>query len=166
MSDDPAPEASAKPAKAPGAPAPKPILLLNVLNLGATGFLVFKVLTAEPAAAGPAHAAEPAGESQTVSGPIATFEPFVVNLDEPGNARYLKTTINLELADKETEEKFEKSKQLVRDAVLSYLSGLHVKDTLGSEAKEKMRNEIMERAQKVLGAKKVNRMFFQEFVVQ
>jgi flagellar FliL protein len=164
MSDEPAPDAAAKPAKPPGAKSPKALLGLLVLNLGGTGFIVFKVLTAEPASAAPVK--EAAEVSQVVSGPVTTFEPFVVNLDEPGTARYLKTTLQLELADAETNEQFEKSKQLVRDSVLSYLSGLHVKDTLGSEAKDKLRSEIMARAEKVLGAKKVKRVFFQEFVVQ
>lgn len=165
MSDAPAPEAP-KPAKAADGPKPsKAMLGLLVVNLAGTGFVAFKLLTAAPAAAAP-PVKEEVSESQTVTGPVTTFEPFVVNLDEPGTARYLKTTLQLELANNEINEQFEKSKQLVRDAVLSYLSGLHVKDTLGAEAKEKLKTDILARAEKVLGAKNVKRVFFQEFVVQ
>ena len=45
------------------------------------------------------------------------------------------------------------------------LSGLHVKDTLGAEAKDKIRNELTERLKKLM-PDKIKRMFFQEFVVQ
>jgi flagellar FliL protein len=89
----------------------------------------------------------------------------VVNLDEPGTSRYLKCTIQLELVPK-AEETLTKSKELVRDAVLSYLSGLHVKDTLGAEAKDKIRQELLARISKLLGPDKVRRMFFQDFMVQ
>ncbi|MCX5742126.1 MAG: flagellar basal body-associated FliL family protein [Proteobacteria bacterium] len=49
--------------------------------------------------------------------PVTTFEPFVVNLDEPGTSRYLKVTLQLELATGEVMHKFEKAKELVRDAI-------------------------------------------------
>jgi flagellar basal body-associated protein FliL len=165
MSDAPEPEAP-KPAKAPAGPKPSKALLgLIVVNLAGTGFVAFRLLTAQPAAAA-VVIKEEVSESQTVTGPVTTFEPFVVNLDEPGTARYLKTTLQLELASPEVNETFEKSKQLVRDAILSYLSGLHVKDTLGAEAKDKMRTDIVARAEKILGERNVKRVFFQEFVVQ
>ncbi len=165
MSDEPAVPADAKPAKPAGPKTSKALLALMVLNLGGTGFMTFKILTAAPAAAA-AATKEAEAPVAVVTGPVTSFTPFVVNLDEPGTARYLKVTLQLELADAEANELFEKSKDIVRDAVLSYLSGLHVKDTLGTEAKDKLRVEIMSRAEKVLGAKKVRRVFFQEFVVQ
>jgi flagellar FliL protein len=124
---------------AAGGKTSKVVLILLVLNLAASGF---------------------------GTGPVTSFEPFVVNLDEPGTARYLKVTLQLELANPEAAESAEKSKQLVRDAILSHLSGLHVKDTLGAEAKEKIRTDVLAKVEKVLGPAKARRVFFQEFVVQ
>jgi flagellar FliL protein len=149
-------------------PAPKPskaILGLLLLNLGATGFVAFKLVTAppsEPAASHPTAVAPPGAE---VTGPVIALDPFVVNLDEPGTSRYLKVTLELELMP-EGEQVIIKSKQLVRDAILSHLSGLHVKDTLGAEAKDKLRNDLMAKVVKLVGPDKVRRMFFQDFVVQ
>src|ERR1043166_6115347 len=113
MSDEAPP-----PAAAAGPPPPKSskaVLGLLVLNLGVTAFVAFKVLTAHPAEAAPAPAppAVAAGTAE-VTGPIVALDPFVVNLDEPGTSRYLKVTLQLELAPK-AEDTLAKSKELVRD---------------------------------------------------
>lgn len=167
MSDEPAKAAEAAPAT-PGGPAAKPskiVPILLVLNLAATGFGVFKLVTTKPAAAA-AHAEEkPAPLTNEVVGPVVALDPFVVNLDETPS-RYLKVTLQLELIDKEAEAPLVKSKQLIRDSILSHLSGLKVSDTLGAAAKEKLRKEISERLEKILGPNRVRRAFFQDFVVQ
>jgi flagellar FliL protein len=141
---------------------------LLVVNLAVTGFVAFKVLTTHPAEAAPA-AGHPAVAAETaeVSGPIVALDPFVVNLDEPGTSRYLKMTLQVELAPApKAEEVLAKNKELIRDAILSYLSGLHLKDTLGAEAKDKIRKDLMARLNKLLGGEKLRRMFFQDFMVQ
>lgn len=170
MSDSPPAEDKEKDKKA-AAPSsgktPKIVLALLALNLGASGFATFKLVTAAEAA--PAHEKEkelPPGPINKIEGPVVPLDPFVVNLDEPGTSRYLKVTIQLELHDHESEEHLEHSKQLVRDSILSYLSGLTVKDTLGSEAKEKIRKDVIASMDKLLGEGRVRRIFLQEFVVQ
>ncbi|HET9626311.1 MAG TPA: flagellar basal body-associated FliL family protein [Kofleriaceae bacterium] len=149
----------------PSAKTSKAVLGLLVVNLLATGFVAFKVVSAPPpAAAGEAHHAE-ADPSSEVTGLVADLDPFIVNLDEPGISRYLKITLELELMPKVPEEVIAKNKQLIRDTVLSHLSGLHVKDTLGAEAKDKIRTDLMAKLTKLF-PDKIRRMFFQEFVVQ
>jgi len=165
MSDEAAP---LKPAEAPPPPkSSKAVLGLLVLNLGATGFAVFKLLTAHPAQAAAAPVAHHVVEVSTteVTGPVVELPAFVVNLDEPGTSRYLKITLQLELFPG-SEHALEKSKQLLRDTILSHLSGLHIKDTLGAEAKERIRTDLMAKISKMVGNDKVRRMFFQDFVVQ
>lgn len=162
MSDAPAPE---KPAEPPAAKSSKAVLGLLVVNLGVTGFVAFKLLTAHPAEAAPAPAHAEAASSSEVTGPVVALDPFVVNLDEPGQARYLKVTLQVEVAPK-TEEALAKSKELIRDTVLSYFSGLHVKDTLGAEAKDKIRTDLLAKITKLIGPDKVRRLFFQDFMVQ
>ncbi len=157
-------EAAPSPVPAAGRPS-KVVLVLLVLNLGASGFSTYTLLTAKPTAATPSHdAAEPSG--QDVSGPIIALEPFVVNLDEPGTSRYLKATFQLELVAHDVAGAIEKNKQVIRDAILSHLSGLRLADTLGSAAKDKLRGELLQRLTGIIGEHKVRRVFFQEFVVQ
>ena len=163
MSDQPAKEKVEKPKSPKG---PKLLALLVVANLGGTGFTAFKVMTAQPAHAEPPAPKHAAPITNEVVGPVLAMDPFVVNLDEPGTSRYLKLTIQFELISPEAEITITKSKQLVRDTILSHLSGLHHADTLGTSAKEKLRTAIMERVEKIVGPNQVRRMFFQEFVVQ
>lgn len=160
MSDEPPKPAESAPA---GSKPPKIILALLVLNLGASGFTTFKVVTADASSAAPHEAPPPPAE---VVGTVVPLDPFVVNLDEPGQSRYLKVTLHLELTKPEFEGQLTASKQLLRDVILSHLSGLHHADTLGAAAKDKLRTELLEKIEKLIGKEKVRRVFFGEFVVQ
>jgi flagellar protein FliL len=155
----------AKPPEKSGAKSSKLIPILLVLNLGASGFSTFKLATAKAAPAAVEHE-ETKPTSAEITGPVIALEPFVVNLDEPGQSRYVKVTLQLELVSKDDEHTLENSKQVVRDAILSHLSGLKLADTLGAAAKDKLRTELMTKTEAILGPHKVRRMFFQEFVVQ
>ena len=160
-------EAPAKPPEpGGGSKPPKIVMILLVLNLGASGFTTFKVATAPPPAAAEHEAHEPPPVTSEVVGPVIALDPYVVNLDEPGQSRYLKITLQLELINKDAEEAINKSKQLIRDTILSHLSGLKLADTLGAAAKEKLRTDLMAKLEKIIGPNKIRRMFFQEFVVQ
>jgi len=168
MSDD-AEEPAAKPAAPAGGAGKtsKAVLALLVLNLGASGFGAFKLVTAHPAAAATVHEEKhETNEKVEVTGPVVALDPFVVNLNEPAASRYLKVTMQAELVTHEAEGLLEKNKQVIRDAVLGYLSGLKLVDTLGAEAKDAMRAEVLKRIEAVVGEHKVRRLFFQEFVVQ
>jgi flagellar FliL protein len=165
MSDEPPPPTT-KPEGPPKAGPSKAMLGLLVLNLLATGFVAFKVLTVAPAAAATGEHRAPEAPTSEVTGPVVALDPFVVNLDEPGTSRYLKITLEMELKPGGGEETLAKSKQLIRDTILSHLSGLHVKDTLGAEAKDKIRQDLIARLGKLIGPDRIHRMFFQDFVVQ
>lgn len=154
--------------EAPVAPGPKPptiVVALLGVNLALTGLIAFKTLTAKPAAA---HADTPASEplQREVTGPVVALDPFVVNLNEPGSARYLKVTMQAELTNGAAVRVFEKSKQLIRDAMLRYLSGLKVADTLGPDNKDHIRADLEGKVAEVIGEERVRRMIFAEFVVQ
>ncbi len=170
MSEEAAPEAAEGAPKgkdkAPRAKAPLPIIALLVINLGATGFGVFKILNMPVASAATKPEVVFQKETKEVTGPLVPLDAFVVNLDEPGSARYLKLTVQLELVDAKAEEIIEKSKQVIRDEVLRHLSGLKLADTLGAKAKDTLRDEMMKMIEDIVGKGKVRRMFFQEFVVQ
>src|SRR5439155_16561057 len=138
-----------------GSKLPKVMVALLVLNLGASGFTTFKVVTAPDAAAATHEPHEPPAD---VVGPIVALDPFVVNLDEPGQSRYLKVTLQLELTKAELEGQLANIKQLLRDVILSDLSGLHLADTLGAAAKDKLRTELLAKIEKLIGANKVRRI--------
>lgn len=155
-----------KPAEKPAGKSSKIVLILLVLNLGASGFSTFKLATATAAGPAPAEHAETSASTSEVTGPVIALEPFVVNLDEPGQSRYIKVTLQVELVGKDDERLLEKSKLAIRDMILSHLSGLKLADTLGAAAKDKLRTDLMTKLIPIIGEHHVRRMFFQEFVVQ
>ena len=101
-----------------------------------------------------------------MQGPVATLEPFVVNLNEEGSTRFLKATFEVELTSNHAVDEIANNKRVVRDEVLRYLSGLAVGDTLGEAGKNKIRDEVTFRIDKALGGGRVRRTFFTDFVVQ
>lgn len=147
------------------AKTPKIVLALLMLNLGASGFSTFKLVTSAPAEAHP-HADPAPTNKNEITGPIVSLQPFVVNLDEPGQSRYLKVTLQFEVVKGDAQALIEKNSQVIRDAILSHLSGLKLGDTLGAAAKDKLRVELIKKLEEIVGEHKVRRMFFQEFVVQ
>lgn len=163
MSSNEEPTDGAEAPATPGSKPPKILVALLGVNLALTGLVAFKTLTAKP---GVAHAAEPDSVKREVTGPVVALDPFVVNLNEPGSARYLKVTMQAELANGAAVRVFEKSKQLIRDQMLRYLSGLKVADTLGPENKDHIRADLEAAVADVIGGDRVHRMIFAEFVVQ
>lgn len=166
MSDEPQGEGKEAAAGAAGGGTSKPVLLLLVVNLGLSGFAAFKVATAKTPHAAASHGKEEKEGGPESVGQVINLDPFIVNLNEPGASRYLKVTIQLELQQKDTDKLIEKSKQLIRDDFLSYLSGLSLKDCLGGKAKDKIRTDLLAKIDDIIGTHRVKRMFFQDFVVQ
>ncbi len=124
---------------------------------------------ATPAASGEGegHAAEAHIEQESSAVPkTATLDPFIINLNEPGSSRYLKLTFEVEVARASVVEDLTTYKSPVRDEVLRYLSSLTVADTLGEENKARIQSELLSRINKQLGAGRVKKLFFTDFVVQ
>lgn len=167
MSDAPPEEEGAKPAKPPGPKTPKIVLLLLLINLGGTGFNAFQGMQQAQAAHAPVKGEHGEAEAKKDEpGPVLPLDPFIVNLNEKDASRYLKASFELEVSDGEVAKVLEKQKRPVRDDILRYLSSLTVADTQGEDGKAKIQQEVVKRLDARLGAGKVKRMFFVEFMVQ
>lgn len=153
--------------KPKGSPLP---MALGVLNLAATGFLVFRTMTApvphvvvSGESGGHHDSGEPAAK---LNGPLLTLEPMVVNLSDEGGTRYLKVSFDVEVEDAKAKAEFEKGMVVVRSEMTGYLSGLAVADTLGEENRQKIAATLVERINKMLGKEKAIRVLFKDFVIQ
>lgn len=150
------------------APAPaktsKIVLILLGLNFALSAFGVFKLITL-PAPV----AAETATEEEDPNkmGPIHSFEPFVVNLNDIEDPRFLKVRIDVELANDEIALKIDESMtRVARDRVMRYLSNLKLQDVMGEEAKSTIAGAIGERLTETVGEESIKNVLFAEFVVQ
>lgn len=108
-------------------------------------------------------------EKSTVERVKATMalEPFLVNLADADEGRFVKGTFQLGLA----EEPSEKEKDLVaiaamRDSIITLLSSKTSNQILTSQGKDQLREEIRARVNTISPKIKVVEVFIVDFVVQ
>jgi flagellar protein FliL len=99
----------------------------------------------------------------------ASLDPFLVNLADPQAVRFVKVTFQLGMTGES--EEFSKNPIAIaaaRDAIISLLSAKTSEQILTVEGKNKLREEVRERVNTVLGASKarVQNVYIVEFVVQ
>lgn len=105
-----------------------------------------------------AHANEP--------GPIVELDPFVLNLADKEELRYLKLTISLELDRPKEETDFEARLPAIRDALLVLLTSKESRAIRTVSGKRRIREEIRSRVNKVMRKGKVTNVFFTDFIIQ
>lgn len=101
-------------------------------------------------------------EKQSVVMPI---ESFLVNLQDGATSRYLKVTIELDLA-KPLDDIKSKRVSRFRDAVLMHLSALTVESLQKPESKKEIKKVLLKLARAVFGRSLVRALYYKEFVMQ
>lgn len=184
---DAAAVADEKGAAASKAPAPAlPIKLLLIVVVAALvaglggAFVVVKLLggKSEPAAVVEDHkteaAAKPdarselAGKHAASSGPGAMFdlEPFIVNLADSPEIRYLKLTVKLEAENEAVTAELAARVPQLRDTILVLLSSKDSTTIRTPQGKFQLRDEITQRVNGLLPRPGVRNAYFTDFVVQ
>ena len=110
-----------------------------------------------------------AGEKKTPSsahGHIYKMDPFLVNLADPGQLRYLKITLHVESNEEKVNEEYEKRLPQLRDSILTILSSKNYTDIMNAEGKTALREEIKGKLNQLAINFKVQNIYFTEFVVQ
>lgn len=92
--------------------------------------------------------------------------PFIVNLADDGARRYLRATMQLGLRKESYKKYFEKIDPRVRDALLLTLSSRRTNELLTLEGKIKLREEIAERLNTIIGKQVVDEVYFVDFLIQ
>jgi|CXWL01.1.fsa_nt_gi flagellar FliL protein len=170
--------ADEKPAAAPSGGMPIKLVMMIVaaaLLVGLGGaFAYFKLFAAHPeepkaeAAASEKPGHGEAKESKEAKGPgtIMDIDPFVVNLADAGEVRYLKVTLKLELERPEIQAEITARTPQVRDAILILLSSKDSASVHSTQGKLQLRDELTNRINTTLPKGGVRTMYFTEFVVQ
>lgn len=141
--------------------------LLIVLLAGAGGgayWFLFRGAEAEAAEAG--AEAEPEAEALP-TGPVA-FEPFVVNLADPGVSRFLRVSLTL-VADEEHAKELEHDEvalMRVRSAILELLAQKQSSELVTPDGKAELKKSIAEAATHAAHDLEVSDVLFTEFIVQ
>jgi flagellar FliL protein len=139
------------------------IAIVAVLVLGGAGAgAYFFFLKPNPVAEGKKNA-EPVKPQAAVFWPV---EPFIVNLIDNEGERYLKVVMQMELSDPQVVEELNMLKPKVRDNIIDLLSAKTYKEMMDPIGKQRLREEIVLRANGYLTKGKILKVYFTEFVIQ
>ena len=153
------------------------LVLVLVLGMGGGMFMIWSKLSAvSPKAVVPETGAEvtPDKAKPEEIGAVVSVDTFIVNLADPGGNRYLRVTMDLELAGKPADksggktagDELAKRMPQIRDAILMILSTKRYVDISTPEGKSALREEILNAANGLLASSQISRIYFKEFVIQ
>ncbi len=164
MADD---EASEEAPAAGGSGKKMMILgLVGVLLLGGGGGAAWFFMGGDKEE-GEKHAkAEEEEEHSEEPGPVMELEPFLLNLADRDELRFLKVSIKLELDRPEEKTDYANKVPAIRDVLLVLLSSKESQILRTTNGKRRIREEILTRVNGVMSKGKVANVFFTDFIIQ
>lgn len=172
------------PAQAPASSVPMKLLLIIVavaLVVGVGGaFLMVKLMGGRGGGGGEAaseHAADVSAKADGHGGAegsaaagapglIFETEPFIVNLADAPDIRYLKLTVKLEVQNETVLASLSGRVPQLRDTILVLLSSKDAASIRTPQGKFQLRDEITQRINALLPKPGVKTVYFTDFVVQ
>jgi flagellar FliL protein len=133
------------------------IIAVAVLAGGAGAFFFFTKSS---------NKAQKAEETKAAEGVTFALEPFVVNLSDPTGTRFLKVSLQLELAGPAVMEKAKAKTPQIRDAIITLLTSKTSDALISPEGKLQLKDEINIRINQVLGENSVKNVYLTDFVMQ
>lgn len=98
---------------------------------------------------------------------VVELQPFIINLADEEEPRYLRMTISLGLAEGEGEEKPDPLYTTkVRNALLNVMTAKRSQDVLTVEGKERLRKQLLSAARKAVDEPHVAAIYITDFIVQ
>ncbi len=121
-----------------------------------------------PATADGGHGAAPTGDAHGAAGATTIFplEPFIVNIYDGQDLRYLKVKVELDMANPAIKQELEGRLAPIRDAILVVLTTKTLQEVQDVQGKNQLREEILTAISKIVAQGKVTKVYFTDFVVQ
>ena len=105
------------------------------------------------------------GEVAAASG-VYPLEPFIVNIYDGQEMRYLKLKVEFELANAQAKSELDAKVAPLRDAILILLTTKTMQEIQDLQGKNQLREQILGAVGKIVSAGKVTKVYFTDFVVQ
>ena len=160
----------------------KLFIMLGVLLALAGGGGAYFFLVRKPALEAVSEAATDAGErggeraggeravgtgrGLAEMGALEALDPFIANLADEDGRRYLKATMQLEFYEPSVPAELGSHMAQVRDLILTLFTSKTFADIRTPEGKGLLREEIINRINRVLRRDVVKAVYFTEFIVQ
>jgi flagellar FliL protein len=118
------------------------------------------------AAAGGGHGAAAGGkEGAAGTSNMYPLEPFIVNIYDGQELRYLKVKVEMEMAGA-VKGDLDARLAPMRDAILVLLSSKTLQDIQDLQGKNQIKEEILVAINKIISPAKIGKVYFTDFVVQ
>lgn len=98
-------------------------------------------------------------------GMVLPLPPITVNLSDPNGRRYLKLGLEVEV-NSDVSSQLRANNSKIRDAIIMLLAGKSYGDVASPDGKVLLKAEIAARLNQILGAQRVVRVYFTDFVVE
>lgn len=95
-----------------------------------------------------------------------SLEPFIVNIYDGQELRYLKIKVDLEMANSAVKPDLDAHLAAMRDAIIVVLTSKTLQDIQDVQGKNQLRDDILNAVSKVVAQGKVTKVYFTDFVVQ
>lgn len=109
------------------------------------------------------------GKKEKEAEPVTAMfkvEPFIMNLNDPEYERVIKIGMDIELTGPVIAEKAKTKTPAVRDTIITLVSGKTYDTLVSPEGKLMLKDEIIERLNRILGEKSVSNVYITDFVMQ
>lgn len=97
---------------------------------------------------------------------IYPLEPFIVNIYDGQELRYLKVKVEMEMAGAGMKSELDARLAPTRDAILVLLSTKTMQDIQDIQGKNQLKDEILAAVNKQISSGKIAKIYFTDFVVQ
>ena len=142
------------------------VLLVLTIGLTAGFFMMWNKLSDLNVQATMAATSNNGKVQAAALGPLYSLDTFIVNLADAGRNRYLRVTMDLELAASTDAGTLSERLPQVRDSILMILPSKQFDEIAGMEGKIALRDEIIDKLNSLFARTVVTNIFFTEFVVQ
>lgn len=99
------------------------------------------------------------------SGQVLPLPPITVNISDPTGRRYLKLGMEVEV-NADVSAALQANSPRIRDAIIMLLAGKTFNDISTPDGKVLLKAEVAARLNQILGAQRVIRVYFTDFVVE
>lgn len=142
--------------------------ILAVVVIAVAVVLMGKGGKAEKVAKAPEAKSEKKGEGgeKGTSATVYPLEPFIVNIYDGQEIRYLKIKVEFEMAGPEVKPEIDARQSALRDAILVLLTTKTMREVQDLQGKNQLRDEILATTGKILSVGRVTKVYFTDFVVQ
>jgi len=114
----------------------------------------------------PAAGGHGGGEAAAGAANMFALEPFIVNIYDGQELRYLKVKVEMEMAAPAVKAELDARLPPIRDAVLVLLSAKTLQDIQDVQGKNQLKDEILAAINKIIPPGKIAKIYFTDFVVQ